>query len=197
MIPMRSFLPAALLCLLFSATARSATIFTDSGSFNAAVAPGAYVENFNQTDPPVYSSNGFSYAITTSLGPIDDAGTFITTAVEQQTLTLNFTSGNVTAVGGNFFVVDVNNTFQASVVTINLSDGTTDSFTTTSAADFRGYSTGPSGPVITTLTLAAPASLRFNAIDNIVVGAAVPEPSVTLLLGALPAAVFLRRRRNA
>jgi len=174
-----------------AATATAATVFTDQASFMSSLAAGSYTESFASSDPPTYLLGGFAYTGSVSGGTIYDSGNFIGNFNAANSFILTFTSGNVTAVGGNFYLTDVNDTFLPSALTITLSDGTVDTFTPSSINGFRGYIA--SAP-ITTLTMGVTASGVFNTLDNLTVGA-VPEPTTAgLLAGAL---VFgLRRRRE-
>jgi len=189
---------AVLTCL--SASAFAATTYTTSASFMAQVAPGAYSENFNSwvTDPPagalVFSSGGFTY----SAFAVDDlylSAGFLGTSQINKALTLTFTSGNVTAVGANFFALNISDAFQAVSVTITLSDGTVSTFTPTSMADsFRGFT---SSTPITSLTFSAPGQSLYASLDNLTVGvAAVPEPANWALTALGLAGVIAARRRK-
>ena len=105
----------------------------------------------------------------------------------------------MTAIGGNFFFTSGSDNFVSGLVSIGLSDGTVASFTGTSIADFRGFTT--TGPFISSLTMPGPiAAGLFNSVDNFVVGRAasvVPEPSTYLLVGAGLVGLFgVARRRG-
>jgi len=101
----------------------------------------------------------------------------------------------VTAVGGEFFITNVDNFFLIAPVTITLSDGTITTYTPASRWEFRGFVS--EGPIITSLILSAPGVGNYNTLDNLIVGAAVPEPSSMLLLGFsfLTFLAFLAKRR--
>lgn len=78
-----------------------ATIYTNKATFISTVNPGFYLENFNSAPPASfnYNNSGFSYTVTGGgngvyYGP---AG-FIANKSNNQSLTITFTSGNVTAV---------------------------------------------------------------------------------------------------
>lgn len=188
----QTFTLATLTCLLLTGTVPAATVFTGQGSFLSMLAPGYYLETFQNTNPPTYLFGGFGYTATVSGGTIYDSGSFIGNFNQAQSFTLTFTTGNVTAVGGNFYLADINDVFQSEPLTITLSDGTTDTFTPATVDGFRGYATN--GTLITSLTMSVSPGGRFNTLDNLIVGAAIPEPAGTgLLLGSL--ALGLRRRR--
>lgn len=195
------------MCLLFTQSQVSAqsTVYTSSATFFANVLPGFYTETFTG-NPGVFdsgvgfSSLGFTYVIDAAGGiePIYRSGDFIGNTYAAQSLTITFTSGNVTAIGGNFFLTDVNDNPLTGDITITLSDGTVESFTTTSSTDFRGF-TSDNGTVITSLVLSAPLAGQFNSMDNFTVGVAVPEPASMAMIGLAVAgmgAYWYRQRKK-
>ena len=179
------------------------TVYTSSAAFLANVAPGAYTNTFAGAATPSaassysFSQGAFSYTIA---GNGQQPATWINGSVignnyPNNVLTINFTSGNITAVGGELFIMNDVGGFQSALVTVTLNDGTVQAYTPTNAANsYRGFiSTAP----ITSMTFSAPVgTLRFNAIDNFTVGTAapIPEPSVWLLLGLGLSAVLLAKR---
>jgi len=66
---------AAFLIFGFAIEAESATIYTDRAAFIAMLRPGYYLEDFQSTDPPTFSANGFSYTVSGDI--IYDSGSFI------------------------------------------------------------------------------------------------------------------------
>jgi hypothetical protein len=190
-----TFCLAALFGILTAGAGRAATVFSDKATFLSTLADGAYTETFSSTNPPTYLLGGFGYTVSVSSGTIYDSGNFIGNFNSTASMTLTFTTGNVYAVGGNFFVTDTNDVFVASPITVTLSDGTTDTYTPGSITTFRGYI---SKVPLTTLTIGVTTNGLFNTVDNFVVGAPIPEPAVTgLLLGTLGFAVRRSRRRKA
>ncbi|WP_422011620.1 PEP-CTERM sorting domain-containing protein [Roseateles sp.] len=177
----------------------ASTVYTSSSSFLSQVAPGAYTETFNGLSTPAagavaFSGGGFSYSL---FAPSDlyASGDFIGTSQIDEALTISFLSGNVYAVGGNFFATNIADAFQAVQISLSLSDGTTVSFTPTSLADsYRGF---VSTTAITSLTISAPGQSLYAGLDNLTVAAAVPEPASWALasLGIAGLAAFARRRR--
>ncbi len=177
-----------------------ADVYTDSASFLAAIEPGYFFNNFTGVptgaQPSLsYSSGGFSYTISTAPGSVSGLynGTgFVSTDNATDMIQIDFTSGNVTAVGGNFWATDINFSTLAATVSINLSDGTSVSFNSNSVNDFRGFT---SNVAITSMTIDA-ADIPVNAwatMDNLYVGA-VPAPGALAVLG-LGGLVAGRRRR--
>jgi len=185
-----------------ASSVNAATIYTTSATFLSQVAAGSYLNNLstvgndgvNPTVGPIsFSGNGFAYTILSS----PSANLFADTSVigtwnSLDTVTIAFTSSNVTAVGFNLFFTDVfNNLLTNGNATILLSDGTIDSFTPLSRTNYRGYVS--TGAAITSISF-TPVTGFFYNIDNITVGAAIPEPT-TLAVLAGAGALVLRRRR--
>jgi PEP-CTERM motif len=182
------------------------TTYTSPAAFLAQVAPGAYTETFT-LDPDfgpsfTFSSGGFAYTAVASGGTdVYLSGDFLGNFSSNQSMTLTFTAGSPTAIGGEFFITDSSDNFVSAPVTVTLSDGTTSTFTPVGdqSTGFRGFtSTLP----IASLTMAIPGSLRFNTLDNLVVGkavvAAVPEASTWLMMGlGLTGLALVRRQRRA
>lgn len=184
---------AALSASSFAAT----TVYTSSASFLPNVAPGSYFENFDglpSSPPESFAGGVFGYTLSAAEG-LYASGEFIGTNQPDEALTITFTSGNVSAVGGNFYATNISDAFQSVSLTLTLSDGTSVTFTPTSASDsFRGF---VSTALITSLTISAPGAGLYAGLDNLTVGVAavVPEPASALLL-ALGGAALLMARRN-
>lgn len=188
-----------------AASSALATVYVDSASFLANVQPGYYFNNFasvggGPTSSLSFNNGTFAYTISAAgaggSGLYNDPG-LISTDSALDYIVVTFTSGNVTAVGGNFFSSDINFAPFASNVTIDLSDGTSVTFASASASDFRGFT---SGTVITSMTIDAadidPISGPFvwSTMDNFYVGSAVPAPGAAALLGLGGLAASRRRR---
>jgi hypothetical protein len=187
--------------------AAQSTIHSSLGAFTAATQGPLYTETFpaaSSASASFYSFSGLGYAYTVTAGSgslvwrSSALGSFIGNFAAQQSLTFTFTSGNVTALGGNFFLTDSYDVLAAGTVSISLSDGTSTSFVGSSVTDFRGFTT--SGAAITSFTLDATSPGLFNSVDNFVVGTAatvVPEPSTYLLVAVgLLSTLGVARRRN-
>ena len=195
------FLSAIGLLLLapFSARAQTTT-YTSQSAFLNNVQAGYYLENFNtgvedNASSYNFSSGGFAYTVTAGTTTVPSnvyqSGTFIGTLDPARILTFTFSSGNVTAVGGNFFHTDSANQLSTTQsVTVRLSDGTSNTFTPTAANSFRGFTTTAA---ITSLSIAAPTSEFFASADDFIVGRRIgavdtPEPgSLPLALSGLAA----------
>lgn len=186
-----------------SAFAGSATVYTDSASFLANVAAGYYLNGFDDAVPGPsgdlsYSQNGFSYTVGTQTGAVsglyNDVG-LISTDNAGDSIVVNFTSGNVFAVGGNFWATDISVFPTGTGMTVTLNDGSTVSYTSTGPSDFRGF---VSDTAISSITIDAPDDLSgtpfWATMDNLYVGAAVPAPAAGAVFG-LAGLAGLRRRR--
>lgn len=192
----------ATLAVLAAAGSANAAVYTSSAAFLPNLAPGFYLEGFGAVAAGPAASlnfgpvNGYSYTVGTPAGSVsglyNDPG-LISTDNATDAIQITFTGAPVTAVGGNFWSTDINFAAIPATVTLQLSDGTTEVFNSTSSADFRGFT---SGVAITSMTINA-ADVPVNAwatLDNLYVGAAVPAPGSLALVG-LGALVAGRRRR--
>jgi hypothetical protein len=169
------------------------TTFSDSSSFESNIVPGYYLENFNflnqgaLANSLTFSQGGFTYSVEALGGLYSGTGNtgspFIGTNNTGDTTTITFTSGNVTAVGGNFFLTDGQDNLAAGAITLTLNDGSfLDIIATTTSTPFGGFTTD--GSLITSLTFTSDPS-AYGSFDNFYVGTsstptAVPEPFTIL-----------------
>ena len=193
----------AVATLAFSAAVSAqTTTYTTAATFLANVAPGSYTEGF--ADPffsgelsASFSGGAFAYTVSAP-GGLYGNGSLIGTNLPNEILTVTFTGAAVTAVGGNFWATNISDAFQATPVTLRLSNGTTSVFTPASetAGSFRGFT---SALAITSMTIASTAAV-YAGMGNLTVGAVapIPEPGTWLLMGLGVSALLLRNaRRNA
>ena len=206
-------------------SANAAMVYTDEASFLGAINPGYYLNEFNDlasygsgplAGPLSYTSGGFSYDVSSGGSPSLFASkpwggdNWAIAAYTADDLTVTFTSGNVTAVGGIVFSTAGDGSFLGGNVIVNLSDATS----VTVASDlFRGFVTSTTGPLITSLTITSLEPLGFASLDHLYVGTTsvepppppviVPEPT-TVMTGALLLLPFgvsalrlLRKNRTA
>lgn len=200
--PMSQLVSAVALAALSAAAAAAPTIYSSSSAFMSHVLPGAYTETFDgmgvpPAGPVGFSGGPFSYTISAPNDTYADGSIFEANQILDD-LTINFTSGNVHAVGANFFGVDYQSVFQSIMVTLTLGDGTTESFLPTSVDDtYRGFT---SDELITSLTIhvRGPGQDQsyYAALDNLTVGT-IPEPASLALAGLALAGVAATRRRRA
>ena len=113
-------------------------------------------------------------------------------------MTVAFTSGNVTAVGGTFIQSDAGENPLAGTFHVILSDGTDQSVTSLGSGTqpFTGFTT-TSPTFITSMTVSSPGAGSFATLENLTVGAAVPEPqhyAMAAGLGLLAFGAFRRVR---
>ncbi|MCV2355242.1 PEP-CTERM sorting domain-containing protein [Paucibacter sp. B2R-40] len=198
--PTHRLVAAAVLTLLSASSFATSTIYTSSAAFLGNVAAGSYTESFDSLGeiplgPLAFNSGAFAYAVSAP-GALYASGEFLGTSLPDDALTITFSSGNVTAVGSNFYAVNLSDAFQAVSLTVTLSDGTVTSFTPTSVNDsYRGFS---SDVAITSLVISGPGTSLYASIDNLTVGvSAVPEPSSWALMGLGLGGLLLARRRAA
>lgn len=177
--------------------AAATTVYTSSTQFLDRVAPGAYTENFDglsNPSPTAFSGGLFAYTVT-SPADLYASGDFLGTNLPDAPLTITFSSGNVHAIGANFFASNFSDEFQSVLISLLLSDGTVAAFTPTSVADsYRGF---VSDTAITSLTISPPGISLYAGLDNLTVGT-LPEPASLALVGlALAGLAAARRRRDA
>lgn len=199
---MPHLISALALATLSTVASAATTLYTSSAAFLAQLQPGAYTENFNGLDaaPPASYTNGlFSYTLSAP-DDIYGSGNYIGTSQIDQPLTISFTSGNVRAIGGNFFATDISDNFQSVLISLLLSDGSSVDFTPASLADsYRGFL---ADTFITSLVISGPGPSRYATLDNLTVGTVpggntVPEPASLALVGLAFAGLAASRRRRA
>ncbi len=187
--------------VLAIAGAANAAVFTTQAAFLPNLAPGFFFNDFNTvpngaSGPLNFSGNGFAYTVGTQIGAVsglfNDGGRISTDNATDQ-IVITFTGAPVTAVGGNFWSTDINFNPIATTVTVNLSNGDSASFNSTSSADFRGFT---SAVAIASLSIDAQEtpSFAWATLDNLYVGQEIPAPSSLALLG-IGALAAARRRR--
>jgi len=203
--------------LVLPGTGNAGLIF-DQSTFVASLQPGYYLEDFSSLTGPgsipgplSFSSGGFTYSANAPGGfyavqtPSGSGNHVLTTESAADTITLTFTSGNVTAVGGYFFTTDLFGDVTPGTITLIFSDGTLVNLTNQDLTTFTGYISD--GPTITSLQIFASQEGDVEAwptVDNLYVGAGIPpengvipEPSTLLLFGGgLTSLALLRLRRK-
>lgn len=191
-------LSAIALAALSASSMAATTTYTSSASFLAAVGMvTSYTQNFNSLpSPPAgpvpFGDNGLAYTLAAP-SDIYTSGDFFGTSLPNEALTVSFTSGNVYAVGGNFYATDIGDNFNAVSVTLTLNDGTVATFTPTSVGDsYRGFT---SNVAFSSLVMSAPGVSLNAGLDNLTV--AVPEPTSWLMMGLGLAGLLAARRRKA
>lgn len=196
------FAVAAVALAATSAASALTATYTSPAEFLAWVAPGSNTQGFD--DPsfslePSFKFGGGAFIYTVSApGGLYGNGIFIGTNFPGESLTVTFTGFNVSAFGGNFYATNIDGAFQATPITLTLSDGTTSTFTPSSATtgSFRGFTTD--FPSINSFTIASTGAV-FVGMDNFTVGSVgvVPEPTSYMLFALGLGGLLLARRRQA
>lgn len=184
--------------------------FPDEAPFLAALQPGYYTETFDGlplgfADSPLsFAGNGFSYDASAPNGFFQlDGGAgdvWLSTDTPFDPIVFNFTSGNVTGVGGFFFLTDFDGAVVPGSFEVLLSDGTFGTATNFTSGTFLGFTTDP-GVFITSLIITPIDGVGidvFATANNLTVGAVVPEPAALslCLVGALGLAAARTARRR-
>jgi hypothetical protein len=192
-------------------SARADQVYTDLNTFLANVGGNYYLENFNslpQGPSPTNvlnfplsggAVNGFSYSVSTSsplnsLYGITVNGTPALSTDFNDSLTFDFTGADTTAVGGFFFLTDVNgNVVPVGSLTLTLDDGTTATVTNPSPTGFIGFTTDAP---IASLTVTPGDNSSLVTLEGFYAGVAVPEPASVSLLGCGVLGLALALGRN-
>ena len=188
----RSLLLILMSLALSAMTARATATYTNQAAFLAATQPGYYLETFNSlpqftqlASPLNFSSNGFTYNATAptagffNIGPSGD--TWLSTFHEFDPIIFNFTSNNVTSVGGFFFLTDLTGNVAGGTVTVTLNNGKMFSITDASSTSFIGFTTGAPIQSLTVTPPSSGATLVFATVNDFITGKAVPETGSSAL----------------
>lgn len=195
--------------LLAAGAASGATVYTSESSFTAALTPGYYLEDFTlyanwgPAASPISQGpvNGWQYNVSASFGNLWGGGSnpCISTEWPDAVVTVTITgSQQVYAIGGQFFGSDWDQNPMTGTVKVDLSDGTSESFTT-GLREFRGFT---SAVPITSLSVSVPGAPHdlqnrgpYPTVDHLYVG--IPEPATMTLLVLGGVATLIRRKRHA
>ncbi len=211
----KAILPAVIagaLIVLSSPPSRAAVItYTDRNAFLAALSSSA-TDNYNDltagyvSSPLNRSISGYDYNAVGLILLSSDYGSKILWngvngdfyGANGDIMTLNFTAGSPTAVGGYFFNFDSSNPINY-VVTVTAYPGAiAQSTVTSSSTNFFGW-IDDSGTPFTSLVIKPGSSDAYPTVDDLILGQAAPPPSPAEVPGPLPvmgaAAAFTISRR--
>lgn len=176
------------------ALADPTVIYTSEAAFLAKLHIGS-TETFTgvpESAPSSYPNGGFAFGLSAPGGLFGNASGSVGTNFSDEDLTISL--GGLSAVGGYFYATDFDGTFQPTIVTLTLSDGTVESFVSNSLAQsFRGF---VSDNGYTSLSVSAFPGVLLGAyatVDNITVG--IPEPASWGLAGLALVGLRASRRR--
>jgi hypothetical protein len=182
--------------------------YTDRAAFLAALSSSS-TDNYNdlttggKSSPLSRTIPGYTYNAVANLGlfpePVGGSQT-LTTEFSDQNLTLNFTAGAPTAVGGYFFNTDTPFNLLNRVITVTANPGaSTQSVVTGSATNFFGWLDNSGTPFTSLVIVPGPGSPNaYATVDDLVLGQAAPAsvPGPLPLIGAATAFGFSRRLRS-
>lgn len=191
---------------VMATSAGAATVFTSKSDFVAQhIAPGAYTETFDTGTVPVdFKFSQGAYAFNIGADPaadgVVDLGGSVGTNFPEDNLVIQFTSGNVTTVGGDFFATDAGGSpldYLALSFALVYGDGTYDIVSPISQdGSFLGFT---ADQAITALVIGAPVdgvgNYQYATVDNLTVGR-LPEPASFALVGLALAGLAASRRRR-
>ncbi len=205
---------ACLLCLLaFAVTpASAATTYSSATDFFAVIGPDYYLESFDslatgeEIGGPLNFSSG-AYAYTASSGgafynqDLGGGDVAMSTNTTLYSIIFAFSSGNVTAVGGNFWLTDQTFATITGTTILTLSDGTVVTLVNANSGTFAAFTT-TAGVTIASLEVSVNATEdAWVTVNNLTVGSvqdSVPEPATAVLaLGGLLAFAAGRRIRHS
>lgn len=168
------------------------TIYTDEAAFLSAIEESYYLEDFDGYSGSYGDSldfgavNGYSYTMSALVGLYSGGGN-MSTSTQFDTLSIDFTGADVTAIGGYFWLTDYDfNNLVGDITTIlSLSNGTTYNYNISSANSqtFTGFTTTDSVFTGIEIFTSSGAFTEWPTIDHLYVGSVVPEPSTVALVG--------------
>ena len=202
----------------FSAGNAHATLvtYTDRTTFLSLLQPGYLEDAFNdvtnggiQGASSTRSGGGFSVTYTAPTGGLYSATGAMSTNLAANNLVVTMGGSNIYAVGGYFYLTDINGNFQA-FTGHNISAFAANSIDRNAPLSavnaFTNFFVWISSTPITSVTVnagSATAPIRWNTLDNFIVGAPapvlapVPEPGILALLALGGAALVRRRQKSA
>lgn len=160
-------------------SALATDVFTNLGDFTAATSGPLYSNPFTGVPAGVVPFGGLDFGPVSGFSYNIDAfnqlfnpptGDYISTNTANDDIIITFTGNPVTAVGGNFWVTDINFNVIPGDVIINLSDGTSETFPSTSASTFRGYVSDVAISSVLVNVTATGGGFGWATMDNLVVG---------------------------
>jgi PEP-CTERM motif len=194
--------------MLFVGVAASANTvehtYSTESAFLSAILPEYYLQTFSTKTSGQslsYSGDGYSYTASVTGGLLPRLQTdygWMQETNAGDTITITFKSGDVTAVGGDFFAVNLVAQPKSATITLNFAGGPSETITsTTSTTAFTGFTFEKP---LTSMTITPQSSIlaaRYAALDNLVIGTAAPEPGTWMLLSAGVGLMALARFRRS
>jgi hypothetical protein len=159
-----------------------AQVVLDQDEFMADISPDFYLNTFDEISPGMlddltYTQGDFTYIVSasepfdpdTGLGGLYGGNADVTVNYSRDKMVLTFTSGNITAVGANFWASDINEIPTDTAIIVEDADGRGTTIDVSSPDTFVGF---VSSVPIVSLTIDAPeqGAEFWPTLDNLVVG---------------------------
>lgn len=177
--------------MAWACAGRAAAVYTNETDFvNALGSSASFLNDFNDlTDseqyvhPLQYAGNGLAYRITSIpqleiwslIGAVSTVGT-------NMAIVTSFTSTNVHAVGGWFYLTDTNGAAAGGSVSVSLNGGTAVEIpSSTNGPAFWGFISG--GPLLTNLTIQSDTAGGYPTLDHFYAAEGAPVFAAPVLTG--------------
>lgn len=180
-----------------------ADIIVDRTSFLSMI-EATYENNFNDVISGSaavleYTDRAYSYSIESigsSGGVLKNHDGYVSTESHLDGLLITFTGADVTAIGGNFWSVDGDGVTRDGYLYMELDDGTSSFFSATAPDNFRAFtSQTPIRSVFVDMPDGQGEPGQFwAAMDNFIIGQAIPAPGSFSALGVVGFGLARRRR---
>ncbi len=197
---------AAVSSIAVSTASATPTVYTSKSAFVSALSAGYYLNDFSALSPfngapiaTVAGSGGtpaVSYSISATGGLFinNDSGlNAVGNWIQADDLNLSVVTGNVYAIGAEFYLNDINGTNLAGTIAVGFSDGASGTATSAPTGPYGFFGVIDPAGGLSSMTVTG-SNTGFLNMANLYVAGIVPEPTSLALLA--PAGLILSRRRS-